>query len=62
MNTCDLTLYITAISNTIIANSTEEELDFLGCVFTQVGATLLTAAANIAICESAKKNINTKKI
>lgn len=54
MNTCDLTLYITAISNTIIANSTEEELDFLGCVFTQVGATLLTADANIAICESTK--------
>lgn len=61
MNTCDLNLFIAAISNTIIANNTEEELNFLGSVFTQVGSTLLTAAANIALCESINKNNNAKK-
>lgn len=50
MNPCELTASITAIANTIACNLTEDELNLLGVVLTQLGDTLLTIATQRSIC------------
>ena len=50
MNACELTASITALANTLACNLTEDELNLLGVVLTQLGDTLLTIATHRSIC------------
>ena len=51
MNTCSLTASITALANTLSCNLTEDELNLLGVILTQLGDTLLTIATQRSICQ-----------
>lgn len=51
MNPCELTASVTAIANAIACNLTVDEIDLLGAVFTQLGDTLSTIAAQKNICQ-----------
>lgn len=53
MNPCELTASITAIANALACRLTEEELNLLGVVLTQLGDTLLTIATHRGICTKA---------
>ena len=50
MNACELTASITALANTLSCSLTEDELNLLGVVLTQLGDTLLTIATHKSIC------------
>ena len=50
MNPCELTASITAIANALACRLTEDELNLLGVVLTQLGDTLLTIATHKSIC------------
>lgn len=50
MNGCELTATITAVANTLACRLTEEELNLLGVVLTQLGDTLLTIATHRSVC------------
>ena len=50
MNPCELTATITALANAIAANSTVDELNLIGVIFTQLGDTLITIATQRSIC------------
>ena len=50
MNPCELTAAITALANAIACNCTEEELNLLGVMLTQLGDTLITIATQKSIC------------
>lgn len=52
MNACELTAAITAIANTIACGKTADEIALIGTVFTQLGDTLQTIAAQKNLCES----------
>lgn len=51
MNPCELTTAITATANAIARELTNEELDLLGAVLTQLADTLLTISAQRSLCE-----------
>ena len=50
MNPCELTASVTALANAIACNLTEDELNLLGVILTQLGDTLLTIATHKSIC------------
>ena len=50
MNPCELTAAITALANAIAYNSTVDELNLLGVIFTQLGDTLITIGTQESIC------------
>ena len=50
MNACELTASITAIANTLACNLTEDELNLLGVILTQLGDTILTIATHRSVC------------
>ena len=50
MNACELTASITAVANTLASRLTEDELNLLGVILTQLGDTILTIAAHRGIC------------
>ena len=50
MSPCELTATITAISNWLACQLTQEELELLGVTLTQLGDTLLTIATHKSIC------------
>ena len=50
MNGCTLTASVTALANTLACNLTEDELNLLGVILTQLGDTLLTIATQRSIC------------
>ena len=50
MNRCVLTASVTAIANTLACKLTEDELNLLGVILTQLGDTLLTIATHRSIC------------
>ena len=50
MNPCELTASVTAIANTLACKLTEDELNLLGVILTQLGDTLLTMATCKSIC------------
>ena len=52
MNACELTAAITGAANTIACNLCDEELELLALVFTQLGDTLATIAAQRGMCRS----------
>lgn len=51
MNACELTALITAAANTLAADRSEEEINLLGAVLTQLADTLFTIAACRAACQ-----------
>lgn len=51
MNSCELTTAITAIANSLACGRSVDEINLLGTVFTQIGDTLLTIAAQRTLCE-----------
>ena len=51
MNPCELTASVTAIANTLACRLTEDELNLLGVILTQLGDTLLTIATHKSICQ-----------
>ena len=50
MNPCELTASVTALANIIACRLSEDELNILGVVLTQLGDTLLTIATHKGIC------------
>jgi hypothetical protein len=50
MNGCALTASVTALANTLASHLTEDELNMLGVILTQLGDTLLTIATQRNIC------------
>ena len=50
MNGCALTASVTALANTLACSLTEEELNLLGVILTQLGDTLSTIATQRSIC------------
>ena len=55
MNPCELTVSITALANALASDLTNDELNLLGAVFSQLGDTLVTIATQRSICESARQ-------
>lgn len=56
MNACELTASVTALANTLACGLSAGELTLLGAVFTMLGDTLTTIAAQRALCESTGKD------
>ena len=54
MNPCELTASITAEANAIARDLSNEELELLGAVLTQLADTLYTISAQRALCEKSK--------
>lgn len=50
MDPCELTASITAIANALACRLTEDELNLLGAILTQLADTLYTIAAQRGIC------------
>ena len=50
MNGCTLTASVTALANTLACSLTEEELNLLGVILTQLGDTFLTIATQRGVC------------
>ena len=50
MNACELTATITAAANYLACQLTDDELNLLGVVLTQLGDTILTVATQRSIC------------
>ena len=50
MNSCELISAITALAAALAAGKTPGEISFLGVVFTQLGDTLATIAAQRELC------------
>lgn len=56
MNALELTSSITALANAIACQVSDDELDLLAAVFTQLGDTLATISVQRDICE--KKEVS----
>ncbi|MGN0537772.1 MAG: DUF6774 domain-containing protein [Acutalibacteraceae bacterium] len=52
MNPCEITALVTAFSNILAQNLTENELNLAAAIFSQIGDTLDTIAAQKAFCSS----------
>lgn len=52
MHFCELTASITAIANSLACGLTEDEINLLGAIFTQLGDTPLTIATHKSICKT----------
>lgn len=52
MQSCDLVMLISALSCEIAMDKTVDELSLLGAVFSQLGDSLATIAAQKALCSS----------
>ncbi|HIZ56956.1 MAG TPA: hypothetical protein H9671_12350 [Firmicutes bacterium] len=50
MNACELTASITAIANALAARLSDDEMNLLGTVLTQLGDTLVTIVTQRSIC------------
>ena len=55
MNSCELTLAITTVANTLACNLNNDELTLLASSLVQLGDTLVTIATQRAICETINK-------
>lgn len=58
MNACELTALITAFANTLAGKLNINQLNLLGSVFSQLGDTLTTIAAQKTLCEAVNKEIS----
>lgn len=55
MDSCELTASITAVANMLACNLTQNELNLMSAVLSQLGDTLATIAAHRSICEAQKE-------
>ena len=55
MNACELTTLVTAAANYLACCLTEDELNLLGVMLTQLGDTLMTIATQRSICAPKKE-------
>lgn len=55
MNTCDMTVAVTALANSFACGRSTEEITLLSSLFIQLGDTLATIAAQRALCEAQKE-------
>lgn len=51
MNPCELTAAVTAIANTLACRLTDDELNILAAILTQLGDTLATIATQRTFCQ-----------
>jgi len=58
MNSCELTVSVTAIANAIANKLSIEETTLLAAIFVQLGDTLATIAAQKTICEAKDDKCN----
>lgn len=54
MNSCELTTAISALANSISCQMTTDEVTLAGAIFSQLGDTLATIAAQRSLCEGTK--------
>ena len=54
MNPCELTASITAVANALACRLSDDELNLLGVVLTQLGDTIITIATQRSICAGGK--------
>ena len=52
MNPLELTTTITALANAIACKLSDDQLNVLGVILTQLGDTIITIATQRSICES----------
>ena len=50
MNYCELTAYITALSNALAKNFSDDEITLIAAAFVQLGDTLATIAVHRSLC------------
>ena len=50
MNGCQLTAFVTAAANALAKNATQEQIELMAAVFTQLGDTLATIAVAQSAC------------
>lgn len=56
MNSCELTTSITAIANVLACEvDSDDELNLIGIILTQLGDTLMTIATQRSFCRNAKE-------
>lgn len=55
MNPCELTASITAVANALACQLSNDEVNLLGVVLTQLGDTLLTIGTQREICSRSRK-------
>ena len=60
LNSCELTVSITAAANALAAQLTNDQLNLLGVVLTQLGDTLFTIATTRELCASSGENASGK--
>lgn len=58
MNPCELTASVTAAANMLSCGRSADEIALLAAIFTQLGDTLATVAAQKIICVSAAREQN----
>lgn len=58
MNAFQLTTFINSTANFIACNATDDELNLLAAVFSQLGDTLATIAVQRSICDNSDQNLN----
>lgn len=56
MNSCELTTAITALANALACKLSNDEMNLLGAVLSQLGDTLATISTQRSICESLREN------
>ena len=54
MNSCELTTAISALANSIACQMTTDEVTLAGAIFSPLGDTLATIAAQRSLCEGTK--------
>lgn len=57
MNPCEITALVTAFSNILAQNLTENELNLAAAIFSQIGETLNTIIAQREFCCSKEKSL-----
>lgn len=55
MNSCNLTVAITALANSIASGLTTEEISLISSLFMQLGDILATIAAQRVLCQAQEK-------
>lgn len=58
MNPCALTAEVTAIANVLASGLSDEKLELIAAIFTQLGDTLATIAVQRSICSPTKNDVN----
>lgn len=57
MNPCALTAEVTAIANVLASGLSDEKLELVAAIFTQLGDTLATIAVQRSICSPSQNNL-----